>query len=60
MKVKIGDIIYDADRQPIMLMLDETDKEKIRNMDQSNFGYCRVPEGTKLEVVRKFMEVKTK
>ena len=56
MKVKIGDKIYDCEMQPIMIILDDFDKEYISNMgDQTN--YCRFPDGRSIEEIMKFMEV---
>ena len=43
MKVKIEGKIYCSDKIPIMLILDETDKENIRNMEDLN-NYLSFPE----------------
>jgi len=32
MKVKIGEKIYDSDNEPIMVIMDETDKENINKV----------------------------
>jgi len=38
MKVKIGDVIFNSEDQPIMLILDEKERGFITNMgDQNNF-----------------------
>ena len=39
MKVKIGNKIYDAEKEPIMIIFDEVDKQNVINM---------APEATKL------------
>ena len=57
MKVKIYNIIYDANEHPIMIILDDDDKKNIRDMDERDHSYCRVPEGTEIEVVKQFMGI---
>jgi hypothetical protein len=44
MKVKIGTRIYDANDQPIMLILDQQDKANITNMAPEATKYCAYPE----------------
>lgn len=58
MRVKIGDKIYDSIEQPILLILDDVDKQNISNMSKQN-KYCAYSENT-ISVVDliKFMEVK--
>jgi hypothetical protein len=54
MKVKILDRIYDCEEQPIMLVLDDFDKDYISHMgDQTK--YCRFPDGIKLSEITEFM-----
>ena len=45
MKVKIGDIIYDSEDQPIMLILGEDDKYNIETMREGESKYVCLPEG---------------
>lgn len=44
MKVKIGDTIYDANHQPIMIILSKKDKENISNMAEQSSKYCAFPD----------------
>jgi hypothetical protein len=44
MKVKIGDTVYDAEDEPIMLILTETDKKNIAKMLPETTKYCAYPE----------------
>lgn len=44
MKVKIGDKIHDASKEPIMFILTQKDKENISEMHSENFLYCGFPE----------------
>lgn len=46
MKVKIGSKVYDANDQPIMLILDDIDKANIKAMSKEAKFYCAFPEGT--------------
>lgn len=55
MKVKVRNLIYDADKEPVMLILDESDKRNIQKMSPSNSKYCRYPDGMSLAAVEKFM-----
>jgi len=52
MKVKIGDKIYDTNQEPIMLMLNDVDKENISNMGESNTKYCAFPESMDSDSVK--------
>lgn len=57
MKVKIGDKIYDANQEPIMLILTESDKENISSMDDVCMKYCVYPdEGYTEEEIKDFMK----
>lgn len=57
MKVKIGDKIYDGDEQPIMIILEDYDKVLISAMSNDNSKYCRFPDGSNIDDIKKFMEV---
>lgn len=39
MKVKIGDKIHDSNEEPIMLILDDQDKENIKNMHSDKYKF---------------------
>lgn len=43
MRVKIGDTIYDSNKEPVMLILSDQDKELIANMAEDNSKYCSYP-----------------
>lgn len=43
MKVKVGDTIYDGDKEPVMVILSDTDKDNIAKMDSDNTKYCCFP-----------------
>jgi hypothetical protein len=57
MKVKVGEKIYDSEKEPIMLILSESDKENIYNMLPDAKKYCSFPDGTPVEYVKEFMKV---
>ena len=43
MKVKVGDSIYDGEKQPVMVILSSQDKENIENMPGKLHRYCVYP-----------------
>ena len=51
MKVKIGDTIYDAQDQPIMVILNDQDKKNITEMPAGSYKYCGYPEGMTVDKV---------
>jgi hypothetical protein len=61
MKVKIGDKIYDANEEPVMLIF-ESDIQRIAvgqhliNMPDGGRKYCMYPDSMDHEVVRDFMK----
>lgn len=59
MKIKVGDEIYDANDEIIMVILSKEDKINILNMDERATKYCAFPEDKYTdEEIEKFMEVK--
>jgi hypothetical protein len=56
MKVKVGDKIYDSEKEPIMVILSESDKENICNMLSEATKYCSFPDEMSLEYVKEFMK----
>lgn len=46
MKVKIGNKIYDSEKEPIMLILSDCDKKNISNMHPEADRYASYPEGS--------------
>jgi len=55
MKVKIGNQIFNSDNQPIMLILDDDEKELLRYMEKQN-KICFYPYNTSISDVSKFMD----
>lgn len=55
MKVKIGTKIYDSNDEPIMLILDEEDKNNISNIGEQK-KYCSYPERMSVDDVVRFMK----
>ena len=55
MRVKIGNKIYDSKIEPIMLILEEYNKEDIANMAEETNKYCEFPDGMNTNEVAKFM-----
>jgi hypothetical protein len=45
MKVKIGNTIYDSEKVPIMIILNEKDKFNLSHMPSGAFHYCGYPGG---------------
>lgn len=45
MKVKIGDVVYDSESVPVMLVMTEFDKENISNMQREATKYASFPDG---------------
>ncbi|MCJ7807969.1 MAG: hypothetical protein MUP73_04555 [Dehalococcoidia bacterium] len=43
MKVKVGDTVYDGDKEPVMVILTDKDKENIRDMLPTAIRYCMYP-----------------
>jgi hypothetical protein len=58
MKVKIGDTIYDSKKEPIMVILEDYNKEHIANMHKDSRKYCEFPDEISETDIRKFMETK--
>ncbi len=56
MKVKINNKIYDAEDQPIMLILSKSDKRNLRNMHPDATKYCAYPESHSSKKIKKWMK----
>jgi len=56
MKVKIRDITYDSNLEPILLILSDEDKFNITHMEPKAYYYCSYPSGTDPDAIRKWME----
>jgi len=46
MKIKVFDTIYDSEVQPVMVILNDKDKENIGNMSSNATKYCGYPSGS--------------
>jgi len=59
MKVKIGNTVYDANKEPIMIMLDEQEREMIENSVKEHGGspshLCMAPKNITEEELEKFL-----
>jgi len=44
MKIKVGDKIYDGDKEPVMIILSEADKKNISQMSPTATKYCSYPD----------------
>lgn len=56
MKVKVGDKIYDGEKEPVMVILTKQDKENIKNMHPANFRYCMYPDTWTEKEIKKWMK----
>jgi hypothetical protein len=61
MKVKIGDKIYDADEEPIMLIFEGENQVKavakhLSEMASESKKYCMFPSGMEEKIIREFMK----
>jgi len=60
MKVKIGNKIYDAEEEPIMVILSKADKKNIASMLPEETKYCTFPNSYDEEKIDEFMELENK
>lgn len=56
MKVKVGDKVYDGNEQPVMVILEDGDKQNIANMDPGCTKYCVYPDTCTPGEIERFME----
>jgi len=56
MKVKVQNMVFDSDDQPVMVVLSKKEKELISQMTGENHKFCVYPDGYKKEAIEKFME----
>ena len=56
MLVKIGDTIYNSTQVPILLILDQEEKELIGNMSEDNHKFCSFPDDVKADDIIDFMK----
>lgn len=56
MKVKIGDVVYDSKVQPIIIILEDYNKEDISNMEDGDYVYCEFPDSFDEQEIKELME----
>lgn len=56
MKVKVGDKVFDSEKEPIMLILSHNDRELIKMMKPEAHKYCTYPRRCTQEEIEAFME----
>ncbi len=53
MKIKVGNKVYDGEKEPIMVILEDQDKENIKDMLPEARKYCMFPDTiSEPEIVR--------
>jgi len=58
MKVKVGNIVYDAENEPIMIIFDNYgEKDMIGHMAEEATKFCMCPEGTNIEWIADWMKI---
>ena len=57
MKVKVGNKVFDCEKEPVMVILTDQDKENIKNMLPECTKYCMFPDTIPIEKIKTFMEV---
>ena len=55
MKVKVGNTIYDGEKEPVMVILSNKDRENIQKMHSDATKYCSFPDGWDKNLVEKWM-----
>ncbi len=59
MKVRIGDKVYDGNDTPVMVILEDIDKENIRLMPKDSTKYCSYPHYMSRADIEKWMNLPT-
>ena len=55
MKVKVGGMIFDSKKQPVMIILSDNDKLNIRNMPKHLTKYCQYPDDFDEDEIKAWM-----
>ena len=60
MRVKVGNKIYDGEKEPVMIIISDGERQQITNMDTGCTKYCVYPSESKwvdndYEAIRKWM-----
>ncbi len=56
MKVKVGNKIYDSNEEPIMIILDDIDKENISKMQKDKYKFISYPSKMKVDEVKNWIK----
>jgi len=57
MIVKVGNKIFNSEKEPIMIVLSEDDKKNIAQMIPDATKYCSFPDNMKLNDIKNFMKL---
>lgn len=57
MKIKIKDQIFDSSQEPIMIVLEDDEKQLIASMTEEDKRFCIYPDTMSEEEVVKFMNI---
>lgn len=57
MKVKVGDTIYDAENEPVMIICTDSERKQMAQMPAKLTKYCQFPENMDKEEIKKWMEL---
>ena len=57
MLVKIGNKIYDADKEPIMIILQDGDEDQMHCLRDNPFRFCFFPKDACLKEIEDFMHL---
>jgi hypothetical protein len=55
MKVKIGNKIFDAKDEPLMIILEESEKQLISSMSKDDKKFCVYPDSISTDQIKIFM-----
>ena len=62
MKVKIGDKVYDANKEPVMIICSHQERQQMASMPEDNTKYCQYPDEKQwaendYAAIKKWMEI---
>lgn len=57
MRVKIGNAWHDSAYEPLMVELDQGEREALAGMEGTTSNFCAFPDGSQEEDIIKFMEI---
>ncbi len=56
-KIKVGDKVFDGEKEPVMVILTNQDKENIKNMLPHCTKYCMFPDTISKEEIQVWMRL---